>query len=182
MDELIAKILSKGADISTRNAMKILLDLLRIDQNLVDQLYVATVDTTCRRDWEKTPVKNRAIFLPQCIRYSKSCQAELTENGYVCKNCGKCPVPEITEYAKKLGYEHIYIVPGGSMVYRILKENRDIRATLGVACLAELCEAIERLYPLGFKVQAVQLLRAGCIDTVVDLKKVKEKIEAGIQE
>ncbi|MEM1672257.1 MAG: DUF116 domain-containing protein [Archaeoglobaceae archaeon] len=179
MDELIAKILSKGADISTRNAMKIVLDLLRIDHNLVDQLYVGTVDTACRRDWEKTPVKNRAIFLPQCLRNSKSCQAELTENGYICKNCGKCPIPEIIEYAKKLGYQHVYVVPGGSMVYRILKENKHIKATLGVACLSELCEAVEKLYPLGFTVQVVQLLKAGCLDTLVDINKLREKIRAG---
>ncbi|MEM0215199.1 MAG: DUF116 domain-containing protein [Archaeoglobaceae archaeon] len=181
MDELIAKILSKGADISTRNAMKIVLDLLRIDHNLVDQLYVGTIDTACRKNWERTPVENRAIFLPQCIRNSKSCQAELTEKGYVCKNCGKCPVPEITDYAKELGYKHIYVVPGGSMVYRILKENREIKATLGVACLSELCEALEKLYPLGFTVQAVQLLKAGCVDTIADVSKVKEKIKLGIQ-
>lgn len=48
-------------------------------------------------------------------------------------------MPGITEYAKNLGYEHVYVVPGGSMVYRILKENKDVRAALGVACLSELC-------------------------------------------
>lgn len=181
MEEIIAKILSKCADISTRNAMRSVLELLGINQNLVDELYIATIDTACRKEWEKTPAKNRAIFLPQCIRNSKFCRAELTEKGYICKNCGKCPVPEITAYARTLGYEHIYVVPGGSMVYRILKENRDIKATLGVACVAELCEAIERLYPLGFKVQAVQLLKAGCIDTLMDIKKVKEKIRKGIK-
>ncbi len=180
MDELIAKILSKGADISTRNALKTILDLLKIEQNLVDQLYVATVDRACRREWEMTPAKNRAVFLPQCIRNSKTCKAELSEKGYVCKNCGNCPVPEITEYAKGLGYEHVYVVPGGSMVYKILKENREIRATLGVACLSELCEATEKLYPLGFKVQTVQLLKAGCVDTAVDVEKVKEKLKAGL--
>ena len=181
MEELIAKILSKGADISTRNALKGILDLLGIEKNLVDQLYVATVDTACRSGWEKTPAKKRAVFLPQCIRNSKLCKAELTEKGYVCKNCGNCPVPEITEYAKNLGYEHVYVVPGGSMVYRILKENKDVRAALGVACLSELCEAIEKLYPLGFKVQAVQLLRAGCVDTAVDVEEVKKKLKAGLK-
>ncbi|MCS7143559.1 MAG: DUF116 domain-containing protein [Archaeoglobaceae archaeon] len=181
MDELIAKILSKGADISTRNAMKRILDLLRIEQNLIDQLYVGTVDTACRSAWEKTPAKNRAIFLPQCIRNSKSCQAELTEKGYICKRCNKCPVPEIIDYAKSLGYEHIYVVPGGSMIYKILKETKDIKSVLGVACLSEVCEGIERLYPLGFPIQAVQLLKAGCVDTIADVNKVKEKIKAGLQ-
>ncbi|TDA28020.1 MAG: DUF116 domain-containing protein, partial [Archaeoglobi archaeon] len=46
---------------------------------------------------------------------------------------------------------------------------------------SELCEAIEKLYPLGFKVQAVQLLRAGCVDTAVDVEEVKEKLKAGLK-
>lgn len=181
MDELIAKILARGAEISTRNAVKKVLDLLGVDDNLADEFYVGIVDTACKGSWEKTPVKKRAIFLPQCLRNSKSCQAELTDKGYVCKRCNKCPIPEILELAKSFGYEHVYVVPGGSMIYRILKENREIKAILGVACLPEICEAVERLYPSGFSVQAVQLLKAGCVDTVVDVSKVKEKIVAGIK-
>ena len=182
LDEIVAKILSIGGGISTRGAMKRALDLLRISPDLVDQIYVLTIDTACKRAWERTSVKNRAIFLPQCIRNSKSRQAELTEKGYVCKRCNKCPVPEIIDLAKSCGYDHIYVVPGGSLVHKIIKENKDIKAALGVACLFELCEAIERLYPNGFTVQAVQLLKTGCVDTIVDVYEVKERIKAGIRD
>ncbi len=91
-------------------------------------------------------MEKRLIFLPQCLRNSKNCQAELTEKEYVCKKCGSCDIAEIVETAEKLGYKHLYIVPGGSMIYRILKSlEMDSFACLGVACLPELCEASERL-------------------------------------
>ncbi|MDI9645136.1 MAG: DUF116 domain-containing protein [Archaeoglobales archaeon] len=178
MERLVSKILAVGADVSTRNALKKVLNFLGEDENSVDLVYLAVKNVAFRMDWERCVVKKRAVFLPQCLRSSEKCEAKLSEKGYLCKKCGNCVVGEIVEYAESLGYKHIYIVPGGSLVLRILK-SIECEAVLGVACVPELCEALERI---KIPAQVVPLTKAGCINTEVDVKKVKEILGAGLSE
>ncbi len=181
MERIISKLLAAGADLSSRNAVRLALKFLGEDEGLADLIYVIVKSRSYRKAWQSCPVEKRVVFLPQCLRNSKECRAELSERGYRCKRCGKCSIAEIIDYAEKLGYEHIYVVPGGSMVYRILKDI-DVWSALGVACVAELCEASERLSSKGFPHQCIPLLKAGCIDTVVDVDKVKEALRLGLDE
>ncbi len=181
VESLVAKLIAAGADLSSRNAVRLALRILGEDEGLADVIYLMVKTRSYRKAWESCGVDKRAVFLPQCLRNSKECKAELTERGYICKRCGKCPVFEIIEFATSLGYKHVYIVPGGSMVYRILKEI-DVHAALGVACVVELCEASERLSAKGLPHQCVPLLRAGCIDTAVDVEKVKQVLKMGLDE
>ena len=77
------------------------------------------------------------------------------------------------------------MVPGGSLVKKILKEKvpkGEIKAAIGIACWPELAEASEKLSILKIPLQAVPLLRAGCINTIVDIKRVKEVLEIGIRQ
>ena len=69
----------------------------------------------------------------------------------------------------------VFIVPGGSMVFKILeKEMPD--AVLGIACHKELIIALEKGKEINLPGQCVPLLRDGCKDTIVDMKKVKDII------
>lgn len=182
IDRIISKLISMGADLSSRNAIKGALKILGEDEGLADYIYILIKNRVHRKDWAELPPDKRLIFLPQCLRNSKNCQAELTEKGYVCQKCGSCDVAEIVETAENLGYKHIYIVPGGSMIYRILKSlNMDSFACLGVACLPELCEASERLSLKDIPHQCVPLRKTGCVDTEVDVEEVKAFLRAGLE-
>ncbi len=180
IDKIISRLVSAGADLSSKNAIKAALRFIGEDERLADYIYILVKNRAYRKDWESLPVENRVIFLPQCLRNSKNCQAELTEKGYVCKRCGSCSIAEIAETAEKLGYRHIYIVPGGSMIYRILKGIDGNFACLGVACIPELCEASERLTIKNIPHQCVPLRKTGCVDTEVDLEDVKVVMRAGL--
>jgi len=182
IDKIISRLISMGADLSSRNAIKGALRILGEDEGLADYVYVLVKNRAHRKEWAECPVERRLIFLPQCLRNSKNCQAELTEKGYVCKKCGSCDVVEIVEMAESLGYRHIYIVPGGSMIYRILKNfDMDSFACLGVACLPELCEVSERLSLKNIPHQGIPLRKTGCVDTEVDVEKVKAFLMAGLE-
>ena len=180
--ELIAKLMALGADLSSKTAVKKALAFIGEDADeLVDQIYVSVKNNALKPEFAKTPVSERALFLPQCLRNPESCQAKLTEVGYICERCGSCSISEIIEYAESLGYKHIYIVPGGSMVIKILKSNNGIKAALGVACYPELSEAIERLSTVGFYTLAVPLLKTGCVNTKVDVERVKRFLKLGLK-
>lgn len=177
MLEILTKLMAIGADLSSRSAIKKALSFIGEDDDLVDQIYTFVKNKSYESDVFKVPFEKRALFLPQCLRNSKSCEAELTKKGYICKKCGNCSISEIVEYAEKLGYKHIYIVPGGSLVFKILKEiNGEIEATIGVACFVELAEASERLSRQNIPHQCIPLMKAGCIDTIVDVENVKRII------
>ncbi|KPU63425.1 hypothetical protein EP1X_03545 [Thermococcus sp. EP1] len=183
IENTIAKLASIGADLSTRNAIRIALSLISEDEELTDQIYVEIKNKAHKEEFIKVPVEKRAIFIPQCLRNVKECPAEFGEYGWECTKCGKCPIGEIIEHAEKIGYKHIYIVPGGSLVKKVLKEKvprGEIKAALGIACWPELAEANEKLSILKIPLQAVPLLRAGCINTLVDVERVKEAMEIGL--
>lgn len=185
IDKLLSRLISTGADLSSKNAIKTALKVLGEDEGLADLIYIIAKNRAYRKEWESLPPSQRILFLPQCLRNSKNCQAELTERGYVCKKCGSCDIAEIVEYAENLGYRHIYIVPGGSMVYRILKDiapEIGKFSTLGVACVPELCEASERLSSKGVPHQCAPLKKTGCVDTEVDVDEVKRFLKMGLSD
>ncbi len=182
IDGIVSRLIALGADLSSRNAVKAALKVLGEDEGLADLVYILIKNRIYSKKWDETPPSKRIVFLPQCLRSSKNCTAELTEKGYICKKCGSCSVCEIIEYAESLGYKHIYIVPGGSMVYRILKNmEMDSFACLGVACVPELCEASERLSMKGIVHQSVPLKKTGCVDTEVDVEEVKKILRRGLE-
>ncbi len=183
MLELIARLMAMGADLGSRNAVKRALAFIGETEadELVDQIYVSVKNNALKSDFANIPVEKRALFLPQCLRNPEKCEAKLTEIGYTCQKCGSCSIGEIIEYAESLGYKNIFVVPGGSMVLKILKNSSNIKAALGVACYPELSEAIERLSAFGFCTLAVPLLRAGCVNTEVDVNKVKQFLKLGLR-
>ena len=185
VDNIIAKLAAVGADLSTRNAIKIALSLISEDEELTDQIYVEIKNKAYKEDFAKVPVEKRAVFIPQCLRNVKECPAEFGEYGWECTKCGKCVIGDIIEHGEKLGYKQFYIVPGGSLVKKILKEKvpkGEIKAALGIACWPELAEANEKLSILKIPLQAVPLLRAGCINTLVDIERVKAALEIGLKQ
>ncbi len=184
IEGIVSRLIAAGADLSTRMAVKKVLRGIVEDDDALDMIYIAVKNRAYRERFSKVPVKKRALFLPACLRNSKTCRAELrSDAGYVCKRCGACVIKEIIEGAESLGYRHVYIVPGGSMVIRIIKrgvESHNILAAVGVACVPELVEAAEKLSLIGIPIQAVPLLKAGCVDTAVDKDEVLHILRLGL--
>jgi len=172
MKRLIERIITAGADVSTRKALKTTLNILGIKPENVDKVYVELKNSAYKKSFRKVPKKDRVLFLPQCLRNSKKCRAELTKLGYDCRMCGACKIYEIKKRAEKLGYR-VFIVPGAQMTLALMKKFRP-KGVVGVACIKELVMAAEALSMPG---QGVLLLRDGCSDTDVDLEEVFRVLE-----
>jgi hypothetical protein len=170
IDEIVVKVLEMGLDIGTKDAVKNAMDAIDADTRFVDEVYIGIKNRLNLKAFLKVEVSRRAVFLPQCLRSSTSCKAELSEFGYTCKRCGACPIPKILDAAGERGYK-IYIVPGGSMVFNIVKKTQPL-ACIGVGCYPELEDAIAKLGRAGIPTQAVPLLRDGCKDTQVDVERI----------
>ncbi len=176
MKEVISKAMSSGLDFTRRGALKSFLNKMDIDEDLYDKVYIAIKNRSFYKEFEEAPKKSIIIFLPQCLRNSEKCEAELTDEGYQCDHCGECSISTIIKTSEGLGYGGVYIVPGGSLVRNIMK-NKKPRAVLGVACNYELVEGIEHATIHDIPTQSIPLIKDGCKDTEVDEKEVLELLD-----
>ncbi len=97
-----------------------------------------------------------------------------------CRKCGACQIKEIIEYAEKLGYEKIFVVPGGSMVVKLVKKFKP-KATIGIACFNELMMAMDKMNEYSIPNIGSLLLKDGCKNTIANVEDVKEKLALGLK-
>jgi hypothetical protein len=146
-----------------------------VEEKELFELYVEAKNRSQLDSFAATPYNQRVVLLPQCLR-AKDCPAEIAQHGYECKQCGKCSIANIVKTTKELGYKGTYIVPGGSLAKTILEDVKP-KASLGVACSKELVMGSYLCEKVGVIGQGVQLLKDGCINTVVDLKILKDALK-----
>jgi len=127
--------------------------------------------------FQRIPVSERAIFMPQCLRSSR-CPAHLTPEGLKCRSCGQCTIGQVRFLLEKMGYR-IFIVPGSSFIKRMVKKYRP-KAIIGVGCLSEVKEGIDMADKMGLVVMGVVTLKEGCVETLVNWEDVYKVAVLGI--
>lgn len=148
---------------------------LGIEEKELFQLYVEAKNRSLIDSFAATAYNERIVLLPQCLR-AKDCPSEIGEYGYECQQCGRCSVAKIVETTKELGYKGIFLMPGGSLAKKIMLELKP-KASLGVACAKELVMGSYLCEKVGVIGQGVELLKDGCINTIVDLKILKDALK-----
>ena len=171
----VKRLIELGIDLGTKDAVKSTLEALGSDTDYIDEIYISLKNHLNAKAFFSVPANERILFISHCMRKTPECPAEMSEEGYVCKRCGACDIDKIMEEANKLGYK-TFIVPGGSMVYKVCEKYHP-RATFGVACYYELEEAISKLARVGILTRSVPLSKAGCVNTKVDVERVKRTLK-----
>jgi len=123
--------------------------------------------------------RKRVLLLPHCARkyMDNRCQAEFkpTIPSYFCRQCSKdCLIHQATIIGKRKGYD-VYVLPGGSCVSRILKDN-SYDGVVGVACGEELKIAGDYLKEAGTSGQAIPLLKNGCANTYFNIEILEKML------
>ncbi|MDD1754397.1 MAG: DUF116 domain-containing protein [Methanothrix sp.] len=155
------------------SVIKSLFWIARADDSIVDDVGVRLRNYVNRKEFFKTPIDRRFIFMPQCVR-SIECPAKLTPEGIKCVNCGRCNVGEAKKVAEGLGYK-FFIVPGSSFIKRIIKKYRP-KAVVGVGCQMEIKEGLDLCHSHAIPAQGVPLLKSGCVATTLDWEQFYEAI------
>jgi uncharacterized protein len=148
---------------------------LGVDEETIKYIHIEIRNAMYEEQYKKIPIKDRMIFLPHCSRNSQKCIATQDDTGLHCKHCGKCELTKAIKIAEKYGYEHIYIVPGGTMLKKIIMEKRP-KAVIGVACFYEINLGFDLLKGTGMIAQGVLLKKDGCKDTVLNLEEFEKRI------
>jgi hypothetical protein len=123
---------------------------------------------------ERPRVKSILLLLPHCLQINE-CDVRLTFNIYNCKRCGKCEIKDLIQIADD-NHLNLFIATGGSLARRIVTEVNP-EAVVAIACENDLSSGIADTYPLPILGIPNERPFGPCLNTSVNLDKVKEAIE-----
>lgn len=119
-------------------------------------------------------IKKILLLLPHCIQNSK-CDVRLTFNIFKCRRCGQCKIKDLIELSEKYNVA-VAVATGGTIARKVVKEVKP-DAIVAVACERDLSSGIADTYPIPVLGVLNQRPFGPCIDTTVDLNKVRDALE-----
>jgi uncharacterized protein len=169
--------LIKSGMVLLEGLMKALFRLFGLEDLQVHTFFIQLHNSMNKKAFEAVPVRDRAIFLPQCLRSTK-CPACLTPEGIKCKSCGQCMIGYWLPILEGMGYR-VFSVPGSSFIKRMVRKYKP-KAIIGVGCLGEVKEGLEMSDKLGLVSMGVVTLKEGCVETLLDWELLMEIAKLGI--
>jgi hypothetical protein len=173
--EHIARLVDKTTHLNVAETTEAIAKKFGLSERLVNYTHIELRNKLNEYGYKRVPFKERVLFLPQCLRHSSACKAKYDGNGLACARCGNCQISELIALAENMGYGHVFVCPGGSMVHKLVKKHKP-KAVLGVCCYDEANMAFDKLQGTGIAPQASLLLFDGCKDTKANIAEVKEKM------
>jgi hypothetical protein len=122
---------------------------------------------------EKLKTEKILLLLPHCLQMSE-CDIRLTYNIYNCERCGRCEIKDLIRIADENSLK-LSIATGGSLARRIISDVKP-DAVVAVACENDLSSGIADSYPLPVLGILNERPYGPCMNTIVDLQKVKDAI------
>jgi len=122
------------------------------------------------------PMGKRIALVPHCLRNHEVCKAKDFGSYYICVECGKCKIADISKKCKHFAYQGLYILKGGRTIEKLIAEHNP-GAIIGVACAFEGAQGMELCEKHKLTVQFVSLTKDGCVNTDVNLPEVFETLE-----
>ena len=123
-----------------------------------------------------TPYNRRLLLLPQCLKNSDNCHAEIDQLGLICAGCQSCQIDSILQKAESLGYATL--VAEGTTVAVSLVQEGSIDAVIGVSCMSVLQKSFEPVSRAAVPVIGIPLLFEGCAETDVDNRWLNDELIA----
>ncbi len=118
--------------------------------------------------------KNILLLLPHCIQVD-DCQIRLTHNIFNCKRCGRCEVKDLIGLAEEYQL-NLFVATGGTLARKIVMEAKP-EAIIAVACERDLSSGVVDTYPMPVLGIPNERPFGPCLNTRVDLNKVRAAID-----
>jgi hypothetical protein len=147
--------------------------LVGVSREKVQQSFIELNNHLVRSNNHRTRPNKLLILLPHCIQ-DFDCQIKITGNIKNCEGCGKCEIKDLIELSEQY-HVKIAVATGGTLARRIIVENRP-EAIVAVACELDLTTGIQDSYPIPVIGILNDRPNGPCINTKVDIRKVREAI------
>ena len=171
----IGKVIDTGMHYNAAKTADTIGKKLGLSERMIQYTHIELRNSVFENEFKQIPFKDRVLFLPHCARNTANCKATHDEEGYHCAHCGSCEIGYAEKFALDLGYKKVFVVPGGSMVKKLLKEYNP-KASVGVCCFDEALMAFDLLKFTNIIPQVALLLRDGCKDTMINIPLLEEKL------
>ena len=147
--------------------------VIGISRERVQQSFIEVNNQLVRSNSHRTRPNRLLILLPHCIQ-DFDCQTKITGNIKNCKGCGKCEIKDLVALSDQYQVK-IAVATGGTLARRIIVENRP-EAIVAIACELDLTTGILDSYPLPVIGILNDRPHGPCINTKVDIEKVRAAI------
>ena len=147
--------------------------LVGVSKERVQQSFIELNNHLVRSNKHRTLPEKLLILLPHCIQ-DFDCEIKITGNIKNCKRCGKCEIKDLVDISEQYQVK-IAVATGGTLARRIIVENRP-EAIVAVACELDLTSGIQDGYPIPVIGILNERPNGPCINTKVDIQKVKNAI------
>jgi hypothetical protein len=147
--------------------------LVGVSKEKVQQSFVELNNHLVRSNSRKVRPSKLLVLLPHCIQ-NFDCQIKITGNIKNCKGCGKCEIKNLIELSDQYQLK-IAVATGGTLARRIIVQNKP-EAIVAVACELDLTTGIQDTYPIPVIGILNDRPNGPCINTKVDIEKVKRAI------
>lgn len=147
--------------------------LVGVSKEKVKQSFIELNNHLVRSNTQWTRPNQLLVLLPHCIQ-DFECEIKITGNVKNCKGCGKCEIKDLIELADEYQVK-IAVATGGTLARRIIVENKP-EAIVAVACELDLTSGIQDSYPIPVIGILNDRPHGPCINTKVDIQKVRNAI------
>ena len=147
--------------------------LVGVPKERVQQSFIELNNHLVRSNNHRTLPGKLLILLPHCIQ-DFDCEIKITGNIKNCKRCGKCEIKDLVDISEQYQVK-IAVATGGTLARRIIVENRP-EAIVAVACELDLTSGIQDSYPIPVIGILNERPNGPCINTKVDIQKVRNAI------
>lgn len=148
-------------------------------ESAVSRAYIQILNHVVLRRPLRLLPRQVLLLAPHCLQWDQ-CPHKITRNVRNCRQCGRCPIGEMTALSDRLGISFA-VVPGGTLARQVVAACRP-KAVIAVACERDLISGMQDVAPLP----AVGLLNkrpnGPCFNTDVDIQALTEILSAMIGE
>lgn len=147
--------------------------IVGISKRTVQQSFIAINNQLVVSNCHGANAERILLLLPHCTQ-DFDCDVKITGNVKNCRKCGKCEIKDLLELSEKCGVQ-IAVATGGTLARRIIVQNKS-QAIVAVACELDLTTGIQDAYPLPVIGILNERPYGPCVNTRVDIEKVREAI------
>lgn len=145
-----------------------------LDKEKIERSFIELSNHLIKKRKVEVAPEKLLILVPHCIQ-KETCIHKVTQNAMNCRRCGECQVGDLCEFVDQYGI-NLAIVTGGTLARKVVKELRP-QAILAIACERDLTSGIQDVFPMPVIGVLNERPFGPCLNTRVDIDKVRETIE-----
>ncbi|MFO7151649.1 MAG: DUF116 domain-containing protein [Bacillota bacterium] len=148
--------------------------VFHIPKDLIKSSYIEVNNNLVKAKNYRLKPADVLILAPHCLQ-RWDCPYKITADVKNCRRCGRCDISKLIALAEERGV-HMAVATGGTLARKIVMDLRP-KAIVAIACERDLSEGILDTNPIP--VLGILNIRpeGPCVNTKVDVKKVKEALE-----